>query len=165
MPVSRIASAILTEIGSGPSLAAWAERGRGSQAERLPSARLQSAGSLAQLLLSLPNLPAIGFMHTGAQRGIRMPSQQAIDSADHEGHVSLDELDVLAALLAQVLALKQVGHDGADPLAAALLRAGCLVLDPSRDMLGKIGLDGNVAWRLRLHRCGARHALRKAGLF
>src|SRR5690606_26665761 len=123
--------------------------------------RLWFAGSLAaQLRLNLLHLPAISFMHAGTQRRVRMPGQQPVNRTDHEGQVALDELDVLAALLAQVLPLKQIGHDSADPLAAALLCAGCFVLDPSRDVLREIGLDGNITCHWRLHLSGAWHALR-----
>ena len=71
----------------------------------------------------------------------------------------------LPRFLAKLLALEQVRDDGPDPLAAALFSAGGFILNPGGDMLGQVGLDGNIACHAGLHGGGAWNTLRKASLF
>ncbi len=76
-------------------------------------------------------------------------------SAHDEDQPALDELGVLPRLLAQLLPLEQVCDDGPDPLAAALLGAGGFIPNPSGDMLGQVGLYGNIACHAGPHVGGA----------
>ena len=105
------------------------------------------------------------FMHFRSEGRIWMGQKQAIESAHDEDQPTFDELGVLPRFLAKLLALEQVRDDGTDPLAAALFSAGGFILNPGGDMLGQVGLDGNIACHAGLHGGGAWNTLRKASLF
>ena len=105
------------------------------------------------------------FVDFRPERGIRMGKQKAIESAHDEDQPALDELCVLPRFLAQFLALEQVCDDGPDPLAAALFGAVGFILHPRGDVLGQVGLYGNIACHAGPHVGGAWNTLRKASLF
>lgn len=94
-----------------------------------------------------------------------MFEKQAIERHGNERQLPLDMLGIPAAFLPELLALKQIGDDCADPLPAALPGAVGLILDPGSEMLGQVSLDGNVACHTGLRGSGAWNRLRKARWF